>query len=262
MDTVLGRFLVLFGLRFNALTLDQAAEAIVRAAKNKRKGLVVTPNVDHVVMLQTDTEMRSIYERASFVFADGMPVVWLSRLIGKPGLPMRVTGADLLPETCKRAAETGLTLLFMGGQPGIADRAAERLKAEFPGLQVIGSYCPPMGFEKNAAETSHMVELCNRLRPDILCLGVGTPKQEKWAAAQLEKLSVGPILCIGAALDFAAGNIKRAPRWVQRSGLEWLWRLSNEPRRLWKRYLMRDSEFLLLAGREILHARSNRGDSQ
>ncbi|MBC7945430.1 MAG: WecB/TagA/CpsF family glycosyltransferase [Burkholderiales bacterium] len=254
----LERHVVLFGLKFNALTLEQATDAVVTAAKAKQKGLVVTPNVDHLVMLQTDADMCSIYQKAAFVFADGMPVVWLSRLTSKFGLPMRVTGADLLPAVCAGAARAGVSLFFMGGQPGVADQAAKNLRAEFPGVQIVGTYCPPMGFEKDPAETSRMVELVNRSQPDILCFGVGAPKQEKWAAAQLDKLAVGPILCIGAAFDFAAGTIKRAPELVQRFGLEWLWRLSNEPGRLWQRYLLRDSRFLLLAGREILHARSSK----
>lgn len=252
------RHLVLLGLKFNALTLEEAADAVVIAAKARQKGLVVTPNVDHLVMLQTDPHMRSIYQTAAFVFADGMPVIWLSKLTSRLGLPMRVTGADLLPAVCAEAATAGVSLFFMGGQPGVADRAAANLRAEVPGLQIVGTYCPPMGFENDPAETSRMVELVNRVQPDILCFGVGAPKQEKWAAAQLDRLAVGPILCIGAAFDFAAGTIKRAPRLVQRSGLEWLWRLSNEPGRLWKRYLLRDSRFLLLAGREILRAHSSK----
>ncbi|MBC8006660.1 MAG: WecB/TagA/CpsF family glycosyltransferase [Prolixibacteraceae bacterium] len=252
------KHLVLLGLKFDALTLEQAAHAVVTAAKAKHKGLVVTPNVDHLVMLQTDADMRSIYQKAAFVFADGMPVIWLSRFTSRSGLPMRVTGADLLPAVCAGAAGAGVSLFFMGGQPGVAERAAQNLRAEFPGLQIIGTYCPPMGFEKDPAETLRMVDLVNRFQPDILCFGVGAPKQEKWAAAQLDKLAVGPILCIGAAFDFAAGTIKRAPQLVQRFGLEWLWRLSNEPGRLWRRYLLRDSRFLLLAGREILRARSSK----
>ncbi|MBA2350251.1 MAG: WecB/TagA/CpsF family glycosyltransferase [Burkholderiales bacterium] len=252
------RQLVLLGLKFNALTLEEAADAIVTAAKKRQKGLVVTPNVDHLVMLQTDADMRSIYQKAAFVFADGMPVIWLSRLTSRSGLPMRVTGADLLPAVCAVAAKAGVSLFFMGGQPGVADRAAQNLRAEFPGLRITGTYCPPMGFEKDPAETLRMVALVNRLQPGILCFGVGAPKQEKWAAAQLDQLAVGPILCIGAAFDFAAGTIKRAPKLVQRFGLEWLWRLSNEPGRLWRRYLLRDSKFLLLAGREILRARTGK----
>jgi N-acetylglucosaminyldiphosphoundecaprenol N-acetyl-beta-D-mannosaminyltransferase len=240
-----------FGLNFNAVPLSVAAEQIVNAADNGQKGLVVTPNVDHIVMLETDMEMRHIFRKAMFCYPDGMPLVWLSRLIRGVSFPERVTGADLLPTVCKIAAQRGKRVFFLGGQQGVAEKAAQNMGDKFSGLQVAGTYCPPMGFEHDQLEEIKIIELVNKAKVDIVFLGVGTPKQEKWAWKNIQQLHVGPILCVGAALDFAAGITKRAPDQIQRAGLEWLWRLCKEPRRLWKRYLLRDSRFLAIALREI-----------
>lgn len=241
----------MFGFLFEKVSLPEAVLQIIAAAQSARKGLVVTPNVDHVIMLQDDAEMRRIFQNALFRYADGMPLVWLSRLTSNSPLPERVTGADLLPAVCAQAAEHGLRVYFLGGNPGIADKAAANLVRRSPGLVVAGTYCPPFGFEDDAEQTSRMVDDINSKRVDILFMGVGAPKQEKWAYANLNRLQVGPILCIGAAFDFAAGSSKRAPLAVQKAGLEWFWRLMHEPRRLWKRYLLRDSRFIPMAWREL-----------
>lgn len=245
----------MFGLDFQAVTLKQAAMDIAAAGRNRHNSIVVTPNVDHVVMLQDDKEMRDIYQRADFVYADGMPVVWTSRFSGGARLPERVTGADLLFEVCALAAKQSLKVVFVGGMPGIADQARLSLGKLYPGLNVVGCYCPPFGFENSEQESQKIIDFCNRLQPDIMFIGVGAPKQEKWAAKHMARLDVGPILCVGAAFDFAAGHIKRAPALVQRCGMEWAWRLASEPGRLWRRYLLRDSKFLGIALREILAAR-------
>lgn len=250
----------LFELHFSTLTLHQATTQIIIAAKAKTKGLVVTPNVDHIVMMQSDNEMKNIYQHALYVFADGMPIVWLSRMIsGKSkGLPERVTGADLLPKVCAIAAQTGLCIYFLGGNPGVAAKAAQNLSATYPGLKIVGVYSPPFGFEKDPNETKRIVEDINRQGTDILFVGVGAPKQEKWAWANLPQLKTGPILCVGAAFDFSAGSLRRAPEMIQRVGFEWFWRLINDPLRLWRRYLLRDSRFLPIALREICNAKFNK----
>lgn len=246
MNTVL-----IFGLKFNAVTLLVAAEQIANAADIGEKCMVVTPNVDHIMMLETDSEMRQIFQEALFCYPDGMPLVWLSRLTRGLSFPERVTGADLLPAVCKIAAQRGKRVFFLGGNPGVAEKAAQNMGNEFSGLQIAGTYCPLMGFEQNESEKNNILELINKSKVDILFIGVGTPKQEKWAWKNIDQLHVGPILCVGAALDFAAGITERAPMFVQRVGCEWLWRLCKEPRRLWRRYLLRDSRFLVIALREI-----------
>ncbi|CUB00087.1 WecB/TagA/CpsF family glycosyltransferase [Thiomonas bhubaneswarensis] len=242
----------LFGLNFQTLPFDAAVRAIAAAAQRRERGLVITPNVDHIVTVQQRPEVRQIYRGARFLFADGMPLIWASRLIRGKALPGRVTGADLLPALCAQAEAMGLSVAFVGGMPGIAARAAEVMRARHPALRVVAVHCPPFGFEADAAQTQEIIELCRATRPDLLFFGVGAPKQEIWSHAHLDQLDVGMVLCIGAALDFAAGTLQRAPQWMQRSGLEWLWRMAQDPRRLIRRYLLRDTAFVAIALREIV----------
>lgn len=216
---------------------------------------MITPNVDHIVTLHLDPGLRSIYENADFLFADGMPLVWLSKLLPGPGLPERVTGVDLLLRICELAPIYDSRLFFLGGLAGVADAAAARLKKRIPDLKIVGTYCPPFGFEKDGDETAKIIKFCNDKRPDLLFVGVGAPKQEKWSWNNLSQLDVGAIVCIGASFDFAAGLIRRSPAVLQKLGLEWLWRLAHEPRRLSRRYLTKDPLFAFLALREILRAR-------
>lgn len=241
----------LFGISFTVMNLKHAAEAIVLAAENGTKGLVVTPNVDHVVRYSRSKRFRSVVDGALMRFADGMPIVWVSRLLKVP-LPERVTGADLLPATVSLVATRGVRTFFLGGLPGVAEKAKGVLCGRFKGAQVVGVYSPPFRFEQDKEETRKIIEMINALNVDILFVGVGSPKQEYWAHEHLSELDVGPVVCVGAAFDFAAGALRRAPLWVQNMGGEWLWRLGQEPRRLWRRYLLVDTRFAILALREII----------
>ncbi|HQT25684.1 MAG TPA: WecB/TagA/CpsF family glycosyltransferase [Burkholderiales bacterium] len=242
----------MFGLDYCACTLEKAAQLIIEAAEARKKGLVVTPNVDHVMTMQEDVEMLELYRLAMYRFADGMPLVWFSRFFRGKGLPERVAGSDLLPAVARITATRGLKLFLLGGLPGVAEQAAIRLAQQNPSLSVAGTYSPPFGFEKDELESKRIVKMVNDSGADILFIGVGAPKQEKWAAKYMDKLDVGPILGVGAAFDFAAGAVKRAPVWLQRIGMEWLWRLLQEPGRLWRRYILKDSQFILLVMRELL----------
>jgi N-acetylglucosaminyldiphosphoundecaprenol N-acetyl-beta-D-mannosaminyltransferase len=246
---------LLFNLRFDAISLGEAVDLVLERARNRQKGLVVTPNADHIVLMKADPAMKQIYSDAVAVFADGMPLVFLSRFTVKTRIPERVTGSDLLPAVCKGATQTGARIFLLGGNPGAAKEAARRLLESNPGLKITGYYCPPFGFESDDGESEKIINLVNRCEPDILIMGVGTPKQEKWAYRHLDKLCVGPILCIGAAIDFAAGNVQRCPRRLGELGLEWAWRLASQPRRLWRRYLLRGPRFVKLALRELYDAR-------
>lgn len=242
-----------FNLAFDTVTLDEAVNKIVEAAVNHKHGLVVTPNVDHIVLMERDHEMRSIFQQALFRFADGMPLVWLSHLLFQNPLPERVAGSDLFPAVCQAAARENLSVFFLGGNPGVAEAAAAKLRVKNPDLIVSGIYCPPFGFELDTEETNQIISKINDSGARILFIGVGSPKQEKWAYSNLASLNTGPILCIGASFDFIAGTVKRAPRFIQKSGFEWLWRLIKEPRRLWRRYILRDSRFIFLAFRELIN---------
>jgi len=228
----------IFGLRFELSTLQEAAEDVVKLAVNNDRSLIVTPNVDHIVNIMTDVEMKSIFEFARFRYADGMPIVWASHILpGIKPLPERVTGADLLPAICNVASKNKQRIFFLGGQSGVAKKAAINLKKLNPSLMVAGFYCPPFGFDSDSDESNKIIDLINQSDTDILFIGVGAPKQEKWAFANFQRLNVGPIIGVGAAFDFAAGNIQRAPKWIQSIGCEWIWRVLHEPRRLFRRYL-------------------------
>lgn len=249
----------LFGITIDNVTAAEAVEAVRRLLDSgKGQYYVVTPNVDHIVRLDRDPAFRRAYAGASLVLADGMPLVWASRVLGRP-IRRRVTGADLLPQVCAMAAAGGRSLFLLGGREGVAELAARNLEARFPGLRIAGAYGPPMGFERDPAEHRRIAERVNRARPDVLAIGLGAPKQELWIAAHRRSLDFGVALCIGAGIDFAAGTLSRAPRWMRETGVEWLWRLMREPRRLWKRYLVEDMAFARIVAREwrrirILHA--------
>jgi N-acetylglucosaminyldiphosphoundecaprenol N-acetyl-beta-D-mannosaminyltransferase len=247
---VVARRARIFGLDFDAVGAAEATDLVVGAATERRRGLVITPNVDHIVLIDDDPEVGTIFRSAMFLFADGMPIVWFSRLLRGRRLPERVTGADLFLSVCRRAAEHDVSVYFLGGRAGASERVARRFAAELPTLRIAGSACPARGFDDDPDETRRIVDACNAARPDILFLCFGTPKQERWIARHLERFDVGPVLCVGASLDFAAGLIRRAPTLLQRLGLEWAWRLALEPRRLWRRYLVRDLRFFALALRE------------
>ena len=244
----------IFGLNFESSTLSEAAEAVVLLSVNHERSLIVTPNVDHIVNIQTDAEMKSIFEEAKYRYADGMPIVWASHILpGVNSLPERVTGADLLPAVCAAASEKKQSVFFLGGQPGVAEKAVVNLKSLYPLLEVAGYYCPPFGFEFDVDETSKIINIINNANTDILFIGVGTPKQEKWAYANIDRLDVGPVLGVGAAFDFAAGDIQRAPKLIQSLGCEWLWRLLHEPKRLFKRYLIDLLMFIYIFIKELFY---------
>ncbi|GAA1158870.1 WecB/TagA/CpsF family glycosyltransferase [Ornithinicoccus hortensis] len=251
----------LFGLDIQSLTLSEASDLLseVAASPGPKARVVVTPNVDHLVRLNTSA-FNSEYAQAEFIFADGMPVVWASHLLGTP-LPERVTGADLFVIMCERAAQNGWRVVLIGGQPGSEADLQSRFAHRFPGLR-LEIYCPSMDFGPLGTEGSTAAELVRRVKPNLVFVCLGMPKQEVWALHYKAELPTGLILCVGAAMEFALGITKRAPRWIQRSGFEWAWRLGGDPRRLWRRYLVQDSKFLLILLREyrLSHA-STSGDA-
>ena len=200
---------------------------------------------------------REAYRAADFVFADGMPLVWFSRLIGRP-IPERVTGADLVPGLCEIAARKGLKVFMLGGAPDVTPDAADILRKRNTCLEIVGVSTPPLNFEDDDEINSTVIESINRVSPDILFIALGAPRQEVWAYRHRDQLDVGFILGVGGAFDFMAGRLNRAPEWVQKSGFEWLWRLVHEPKRLWKRYLVRDMRFIGIAYREWRKQRSGR----
>ncbi len=251
----------LFGMMIDNVTMDEAVDAVRRLIESEGRHYVATPNVDHIVRLHKDPAFRRAYAGASLVIPDGMPLIWASRSLGRP-LKGRVTGADLLPNVCRMAAQMSKSVYFLGGREGVAQHAGENLAARYPGLRVAGAYSPPMGFERDPAEHQRIVECINAAQPDVLAIGLGSPKQELWIAEHLHTLAVKVALCIGAGIDFAAGTAVRAPHWMQDHGLEWAWRLLQEPSRLWKRYLVDDVAFAKIVAQEWWRLRSQRTGGQ
>ncbi len=235
----------LFGVKIHNLTMPEVIQRIETWFADEKKHYLTTPNVDHIVQLQKDVEFQEAYQGASLVIPDGMPVIWASRLLGIP-LKERVTGSDLFPLVCGLAAREGRRLFLLGAKPGVAEIAARNLTGKFPGIQIAGWYSPPFGFENDLEENQKIVNLINESNSEILFVALGAPKQEKWVARYLSKVKAKVAFCVGAALDFEAGVLKRAPSWMQKMGFEWLWRLGQDPKRLWKRYLVEDMLFLKL----------------
>jgi N-acetylglucosaminyldiphosphoundecaprenol N-acetyl-beta-D-mannosaminyltransferase len=208
----------------------------IKAGGNGRCHYVVTPNVDHTRLLHESAAFRDAYAVADMTLADGMPVVWASRLLGKP-LPERVTGADLVPALFSAADESRpLRVFLLGALPGVADRAAGNIMARWPHVYVSGTYSPPFGFEKDAKQNNDILSRIAAAKCDVVVVGLGAPKQELWVHAHRDRIEAKVALCVGATIDFLAGEVRRAPLWVQSIGLEWCYRLLSEPRRLFRRY--------------------------
>ena len=247
------------GIRIDNVTMAEAVTEITRLARESdRPRLVCTANLDHLASVTRDTAFWEVYQDADFVVADGMPLVWLSRLSDCP-LKERVAGSDLFWELGAVSAETGLRLFFLGGQEGAADKAAAVLRERFPGVQIVGTYCPPFGTLDSAEEARRIRSLVGATQPDVLMVAFGSPKQEKWIAAHRTELGVPVSIGVGASFDMAAGVVQRAPLWMRRVGLEWLYRLMQEPKRLFHRYLGKDLPFLISLMFTMALARRSRG---
>lgn len=223
------------------LTMEEAVEEAKRLIQARRNSYVVTPNVDHIVKIEHDRLFREIYEGADLVLTDGKPLIWMSRWLGTP-IKEKISGSDYFPEVCKMAAKEGFSIFLLGAAEGVAKKAAINLMKKYKNLKIAGVYSPSYSFENDVEEIADIIRRINKAKPDILCVGLGTPKQEKFYHQYKEYLNVPLTLHIGATIDFEAGVVKRAPKWVSYAGLEWLYRLLKEPRRLYRRYLLDDVE--------------------
>jgi len=225
----------LFGISVDPITRGEAVARIMAWADGDMPRTVITPNLDHVVKLETDTAFQEAYAGADLVVADGMPFVWVSRL-GDTPLPGRVAGSDLIIPVCEAAANAQKRVFFMGSTVERLQVAAAALEEMCPGLIISGYHAPPFGFEKDEIAQQAAVAAVNDAQADIVFVALGAPKQEVWCQTHRESLSCGVLLNIGAGLDFLTGDVRRAPGWMQSTGLEWLWRAASEPARLGPRY--------------------------
>ena len=233
-----GNRIQMFGVDIDVVNMDEAVDQIIEWATDEglKCRYVVTPNVDHAVMLQENEALRNVYDSASLILADGFPIIVASKLLKKP-LPERVAGSELVPKIFAAATPSApLSIYLLGAAEGVADRAAEIIHATWPNVAVTGTYSPPMGFENDESENRRIIEKIAEVQPDILVVGLGAPKQELWVHRHFEQLPTKVALCVGATIDFLAGEKSQAPVWMRRSGLEWVHRMLSEPKRLVKRY--------------------------
>jgi N-acetylglucosaminyldiphosphoundecaprenol N-acetyl-beta-D-mannosaminyltransferase len=231
----------LFGADIDPLDMQETVSLIHAwiAQPQKQCSFVVTPNVDHIVKLQTDIGLQKAYMNAALIVTDGKPVVWAAGLLGVD-LPGTVPGSDLVPALFEHAQanQQPLTVFLLGAMPGVADRAKDIIHATWPMVKVVGTLSPDFGFDKKPEVSKAICETVSNSGAELLVLGLGAPKQELWITQYASEISVNVALCVGATIDFIAGEKSRAPLWMQKVGLEWLHRMLSEPRRLAKRYIV------------------------
>lgn len=251
------RQISIFGIHIDSFTLNDAiaeARRLLGDPQDRTCRYIVTPNVAHTVMLQKHRQFKKAYMHASMVIADGKPLIWASRLTGRP-LPERISGSDFVPALLSAMSDCGLTVFLLGAAPGVAETAAERIKSKYPGIDIVGCYSPPFGFETDADENAKIINLINQAQPQLLIIGLGAPKQELWVYDHHIDLKVRLAICAGATIDFLAGHKRRAPMWMRRYSLEWLHRLCSEPKRLSGRYIGDAFRFPIIVLKEIFHPR-------
>jgi len=243
----------ILGVGINAINLEQAVAEIDRWIQQRARHYVNVCNVHTVMECQKDANLRQIVNRSGMSTPDGMPLVWLSRWHGYRDA-RRVYGPDLMLAICDRGQQAGYRHFFYGGAAGVASLLAERLKGRYPHLTVAGVHSPPFR-PAGAMEDADVLERIDASGADIVWVGLGTPKQDYWVARHRDLLKAPVVIAIGAAFDFHAGLLRQAPRWMQRSGLEWLFRLVQEPRRLAYRYLVYNPLFIAKVALQLARAR-------
>lgn len=232
----------LMGVGFDCITEGECVQDVFDRMERGTGGWVVTPNLDHVRRVSRSPSQRALYDEASLSVADGMPLIWASRLQGTP-LPERVAGSNLIWSLSSEAGKRGKRVYFFGGDPGTADQAASILSERFPGLVVAGTDCPDHGFERRPETLAAAVSRMKAAAPDLILVALGSPKQEDFIAGVQGELPDAWWIGIGISFSFVSGDVRRAPLWMQRLGIEWLHRLVQEPRRLARRYLVDDLPF-------------------
>ena len=236
----------LLNTHVNNLTLDEAVEFLLQKVRAHTPAYVVEVNVDVVVKMEQDVQLRQIADKADLTLVDGQPLVWIARWYGRP-LKAKISGSDLVPALLQKAAGQGCSVFVLGGKADAARKAAENLRRDYPGLRIVGALSPSMGFERKSEELKAIRTMLQAAKPDILLACFGCPKQEKWVSAHYRDCAAGVTLCAGATVDFLAGNVRRAPRVFSENGLEWFYRFLKEPRRLFRRYFVDDMQIFRLA---------------
>lgn len=253
LDTVPGARVNLQGMEIDCITERDAVAFIVKAIAQGRGGWVITPNLDQLRQYCQQPSLRDMYTQADLVLPDGMPLVWASRLQRTP-LVQRVPGSSVIFTLTQAAAQHEYSIFLLGGKPGAAEIAGRKLLERYPGIRIAGTLCPPMGFEKDPSHIAAIREALATAQPDIVYVGLGFPKQERLIEQVRHSAPAAWFLGVGISISFVAGDVARAPAWMQRAGLEWLHRMIQEPRRLLRRYAIDDLPFALrLLAASALH---------
>lgn len=235
----------LLGVEIDNVSKAEALERIRAMLRAQTPHQIVTPAIEQVILARRDPEFRALLQAADLVVPDGMPLIFASRLSGSP-LRERITGVDLMPDVCALAQQEGGRVFLLGGEPGVAEEAAQCLQHRIPGLQIAGTYCPPFGFENDLQAHQAAIDAVRAARPDVLLVALGCPKQEKWIHNNKDALGVPVMIGVGGAFNFITGREKRAPDWLQRLGLEGVYRLFQRPRDIWKRIMINAPYFVVL----------------
>jgi len=242
------------GIRVDNATGQDVLDRIAGLLRGRGQHFVVTPNAHHVLLFQKDPAFREVYARAALVLPDGISMVLASKVMGGP-LSERCCGADVFLDICRLCHQLKKRVFLLGGPPGSEGRTEAQLARLFPGI-AVASYSPPFGFEEDEAETRKAVKAVRGFRTEVLVAGLGAPKSEKWVYRQRARLGFKLALMLGSTLGYLIGSRRRAPAWMRRLGLEWLFRLLQEPRRLWKRYVIGNPAFLFLLAKERLRGKA------
>jgi N-acetylglucosaminyldiphosphoundecaprenol N-acetyl-beta-D-mannosaminyltransferase len=230
------------GVAVDAVNMEEALKQVSALLQSPRKGYVCVAGVHGVMEAQRDTQLMQIYSRSAMTIPDGMPLAWVGRMQGHKGM-QRVAGPDLMIEIFRRSQFAHVTHFFYGGREGIANELRERLEQQFPWVRIVGAYTPPFR-SLSDAEESEMIASIAVLKPDIIWVGIGCPKQEIFMARYLPYLETKLMFGVGAAFDFHTGRIRDCAGWIKQAGLQWLHRLLQDPKRLWWRYLRTIPAFL------------------
>lgn len=224
----------------------EAIEYIESFINSGKIGYVITPNVDQIIKIEKNIYFKEICNNAELLLTDGHPLIWISKFYHKP-IKEKICGSDFMLELCGICAKKGYSIFLLGAKPGVASTAAKKLKEKYHGLKVAGTYSPPFGFENNEKEIMNINQILLNSKADILFVGMGAPKQSIFIYENMNKYRIPISFSVGAAIDFAAGNVKRAPKWMSNHGFEWLFRITQDPKRMFKRYIIDDMKVFKLA---------------
>lgn len=227
-------------------TKEEAIEYIEKCIKERRIRHVITPNVDQIVRMEKDAYFRKICNNAELLLTDGTPLLWIAKWYGTP-IKEKICGSDLVPELCQIAANKGYKVFLLGAAEGVAAKAASNLQRKYPGLDIAGTYSPPFGFEKDQDELDRIDQMLFDSKADMLFVGMGVPKQDIFIFEHMNIYKIPMSFSIGATIDFEAGIQKRAPKWINRIGMEWLYRFFQNPKKMFKRYFVDDIKIVKLA---------------